>query len=57
LDRIYGLGKVKKRALLDKFKDLGGIIKATEEELKTVDGIGEKQAKLIIQKLNEEGLK
>jgi len=57
LDRIYGLGKVKKRALLDKFKDLGGIINATEDQLKTVDGIGEKQAKLIIQKLKEEGLK
>ncbi len=57
LDEIRGLGKVKKRALLDKFKDLGGIISATEQELKEVDGIGDKQAKLIIDKLTEEGLK
>ncbi len=57
LDEISGLGKIKKKALLEKFKDIGGIISATEEELKTVDGIGEKQAKLIIEKLKSEGLK
>ncbi len=57
LDEISGLGKVKKKALLEKFKDIGGIISATEEELKTVDGIGDKQAKLIIEKLKSEGLK
>ena len=57
LDGVYGLGKVKKTALLQKFKDLGGIISATEEELKTVDGIGDKQAKAIIDTLTKEGLR
>lgn len=57
LDEVYGLGKVKKRALLDKFKDLGGIVSASKEQLLEVDGIGEKQAMLIIQKLQEKGLK
>lgn len=56
LDGVKGLGKVKKRALLERFKDLGGIISATKEELKEVDGIGEVQAKNIIEKLTEEGL-
>ena len=57
LDGVKGLGKVKKRALLDKFKDLSGIISATEEELMTVDGIGKVQAKAIIEQLTKEGLK
>ncbi len=57
LDDIVGLGKVKKRALLERFKDLGGIISATFDELKQVEGIGDKQAKLIIDKLTQEGLK
>ena len=57
LDGVKGLGKVKKRALLDRFKDLGGIISATEEELITVEGIGPKQAKLIVETLTKEGLK
>ncbi len=57
LDEISGLGKVKKKALLERFKDLGGIISATLEQLKEVEGIGDKQAKLIIDKLTEEGLK
>ena len=57
LDGIKGLGKVKKKALLEKFKDLSGIIAASEEELATVSGIGEKNAKLIIDKLTEEGLR
>jgi excinuclease ABC subunit C len=57
LDRIKGLGKVKKGALIEKFKDLGGIISATKEQLMTVDGIGEKQASEIIKVLTEEGLK
>ena len=57
LDGVKGLGKIKKRALLEKFKDLGGIINATEEELKTVDGIGDVQAKAIIDVLTKEGLK
>lgn len=57
LDSVKGLGKVKKRALLDKFKDLSGIISATESELMQVDGIGEKQARLIIDQLTKEGLR
>ncbi len=57
LDDITGLGKIKRRALLERFKDLSGIISASEEELKRVEGIGDKQAKLIIEKLTEEGLK
>lgn len=56
LDGIKGVGKVKKAALLEKFKDLGGIIAADETALKTVDGIGEKEARAIIDKLSEEGL-
>ena len=56
LDGVKGLGKVKKHALLERFKDLGGIISATEEELKSVEGIGEVQAKNIMDKLTEEGL-
>ena len=57
LDGISGVGKVKKRALLERFKDIGGIISSTEEQLQEVDGIGEKEAKRIIEKLTKEGLK
>lgn len=57
LDSVWGLGKVKKRALLDKFKDVGGIASATKQQIMEVDGIGEKQATLIIEKLKEEGLR
>ena len=57
LDGIKGLGKVKKRALIERFKDIGGIIAASENDMKQVDGIGELQAKAIIRKLKEEGLK
>ena len=57
LDGIKGLGKVKKKALLEKFKDLSGIIKANKEQLKEVEGIGEVQAENIIQALTKEGLK
>ena len=57
LDGVKGLGKVKKRALLDYFKDLSGIISATEEDLKKVEGIGDVQAKLILETLTKEGLK
>ena len=57
LDGIKGLGKVKKKALLEKFKDLSGIISATEEQLKSVDGIGDENAKNIIDLLTKEGLR
>lgn len=56
LDGVKGLGKVKKAALLEKFKDLGGIISADKEELKKVKGIGEKEAYAIIEVLTKEGL-
>ena len=57
LDNIQGLGKVRKKALLTRFKDLGGIVLATEEQLKEVEGIGEKQAKIILERLTKEGLR
>lgn len=57
LDKVKGLGKVKKTALLLRFKDLSGIISASEEQLKEVEGIGDKQAQLIVKTLTEEGLK
>ncbi len=57
LDSVKGLGKVKKKALLDKFKDLSGIMGAKEEELKTVHGIGDEMAKNILDVLTKEGLK
>ena len=57
LDQIHGLGKIRKKALLDRFKDLSGIVLATEEQLKEVEGIGEKQAKIIIERLTKEGLR
>lgn len=57
LDGVKGLGKIKKQALIEKFKDLQGVINAREEELKSVHGIGEKQAQAIIEQLTKEGLK
>ncbi len=57
LDNVKGLGKVKKKALLDRFKDLSGIISASEDELMQVEGIGKKQATLIIDALTKEGLR
>ena len=57
LDSVRGLGKVKKKALLEKFKDLSGIISAKEEEIKTVFGIGDEMAKNILEVLTKEGLK
>ncbi|MBR2498411.1 MAG: excinuclease ABC subunit UvrC [Clostridia bacterium] len=57
LDNVKGLGKIKKKALLDKYKDLSGIIKATKEQLKEVDGIGDIQAENIIKTLAKEGLR
>ena len=55
LDSVKGLGKVKKQALLDRFKDISGIITATKEQLMEVEGIGDKQASLIIETLTQEG--
>ena len=56
LDGIEGLGKVKKQRLIEKFKDIGGILSATKEQLLEVEGIGDKQAQNIIDKLKREGL-
>lgn len=47
LTQIEGVGKKKRDALIDKFKDVSNIISATVEELATVEGIGEKLAKNI----------
>ena len=57
LDGVKGLGKVKAAAVMEKFKDITGIISATKEELMQVDGVGENLAEEIIKKLTEEGLK
>lgn len=56
LDGVQGLGKVRKKALIARFKDVGGILHATKEELMQVEGIGEKQSELIIRHLTKEGL-
>jgi excinuclease ABC subunit C len=56
LDKIPGIGNVKKKALIEKFKDISGIIFATEDELINVNGISEKQAKIIKEVLKKEGL-
>ncbi len=57
LDGIKGIGKSKKIALINKFGDLGGILSATKEQLLEVEGIGDKQADLIIEGLKKENLR
>lgn len=47
LYEIEGVGKKKRDALIDKFKDVAGIISASIDELQTVEGIGLKQAEKI----------
>lgn len=47
LTEIDGIGKVKRDALVERFNDLPGIIAASIEELMTVDGIGEVEARKI----------
>ncbi len=47
LENVKGIGKAKRNALMDKFKDINGIISASLQDLMQVDGIGEKQAVLI----------
>lgn len=47
LQEIDGIGAKKRNLLIDKFKDINKIKTATLEELKSVDGIGEVQAKKI----------
>lgn len=57
LDKVEGLGKVKIKAILEYFKDVGALIGADAEELKKVDGIGDATAKAIIDVLTKEGLR
>lgn len=45
--KIEGVGKQKRDALIDEFKDIGGIISASEQDVARVKGIGEKLAKNI----------
>lgn len=56
LDGVKGIGRVKRLALIEKFKDISGIISATEKDLVSVKGIGEKDAKNIIEHLKHEKL-
>lgn len=57
LDKVNGLGKIKRQKLIEEFGDLNGIIFATKEQLKKVDGIGDALAEQIIITLTNEGLK
>ncbi len=56
LDKIDGIGKVNKKALLEHFKTLEAIKEASLEELCEVKGIGEKRAKDIYDYLRSEQL-
>ena len=44
LSQINGIGKIKRNALIDEFKDIYNITQASIEELARVEGIGEKLA-------------
>ncbi len=44
LSQIDGIGKVKRNALIDEFKDISNIMQASVEEIARVEGIGEKLA-------------
>ena len=57
LDGISGIGKKRKQALILKFGDLGGILSAKKEDLMEIEGIGEKQAEMIIEGLKKENLR
>lgn len=54
LDKIEGIGEVKKKELLKKFGSIDKIKNATIEELSQVKGIPQKLAKKIIEQLQEE---
>ncbi len=51
LDSIKGIGTVLKRRLLKKFKSIKNIKAANPSDLMTIEGINEKMAKLILNKL------
>ena len=53
LDNIQGIGDVKKKALLKKFKSVENIRKANVEELTEVKGINENLAKEILRELKK----
>ena len=57
LDGIKGLGKVKKAALIERYKDLSGIISAEKADLMKTEGVGEDLAEKIIAQLTKEGLR
>ena len=52
LDEFHGLGKVKRRALLDHFNTIEHIKKASPEALRKVPGIGPKLAHALSRFLN-----
>ena len=52
LDLVPGIGQVLKKGLLNKFKNIQTIGKASVEDLMTINGINEKIAKEIKIKLN-----
>jgi excinuclease ABC subunit C len=56
LDSVKGIGKVKRKALLERFKDISGIILAKDSELLEVPGIGKKQVEELREVLKREGL-
>ena len=51
LDSIKGIGNILKKRLLKKFKSIKNIKGANLADLMTVEGINEKMAKRIIEKL------
>ncbi|MBQ3235860.1 MAG: excinuclease ABC subunit UvrC [Clostridia bacterium] len=53
LTEIEGIGKVKRDALMDKFKDISALISASVEEIAKTEGIGEKLANNIKDYLNQ----
>lgn len=57
LEKAEGIGKVKIKAILERFKDVGALSLATEEEIKEVEGIGDATAKAVIDVLTKEGLR
>lgn len=55
LTDIDGIGKKKRDLLIDKFKDISGLITASVEEIAETEGIGLKQAKIIKEFLLKNG--
>ncbi len=54
LDKIPGVGKVKKKNLLSKFKTVAAIKKATIDQLSQVKGVNNELAKTILAQLNKQ---